>query len=54
MCVYTYFWIVGSPKMIVIIEAWVLCEKDLTMFCQISFLFLVWLGLGIGLELGLG
>ena len=35
-------------RMIVVTEAWVLCEIDHTMLLQISFLFLVLLGLGLG------
>ena len=35
--------------MIVVTEAWVRCEIDLTMFLQISFLFSARLGLGLGL-----
>ena len=33
--------ITSKTKMIVITEVWVLCEIDITMFLQISFLFLV-------------
>ena len=40
--------------MIVVTEAWVLCEIDITMLLQISFLFIVCLGLRVGLGLGWG
>ena len=40
----------SNTKIIVVTEAWVLCEIDLTVGLQLSFLFSVSLGLGLWLE----
>ena len=45
MCVYVFVFlkceITSKAKMIVVTEAWVICEIDLTMLLQISLLLLV-------------
>ena len=48
VCVFLSCEITSKTKMIVVTEAWVLCEIDLTVFLQMWFLFSVWLGLGLG------
>ena len=52
VCVYIFLScdITYRTQIIVVTEeAWVRCEIDLTLFLQISFVLLVWYGLGLGL-----
>ena len=53
MCVCVYIFLsfdITYRTQIVVVpkEAWVRCEIDLTLFLQISFVLLVWYGLGLG------